>query len=136
MKNEIKSFLPVASDAIFVLLPIGIIAMLTLFSPSATSIWDRSEWSFGAVILFGQGIVRLTAGTAKSSKRKKWQLVAIIITAVICLGLVPSTLTLYVMTTASFASWVVVLQQVLFWLAIVFYLIMGTVGQMYIEESD
>ena len=67
---------------------------------------------------------------------KKWQPISLIITALIVFGIVPSAFTLSWILDGNKLTWIVVAQQILFWTSVATYLVLGTIGQMYLDEME
>ena len=136
MKQEGRSALTIVTELLFLFLPLLLIIMHSFARIDQPPILSRSEWSFAAIVLFGQTVVRLTAGLMKSTKMKKWQPISLIITAIIVFGIVPSAFTLAWILDGNRLIWIVIVQQVLFWISVGTYLVLGTIGQMYLDEME
>ena len=136
MKQEGRSAITIITELLFLFLPLLVIVLHSFARSMQTPILSRSEWSFAALVLFGQTVVRLTAGLLKSHTRKRWQYISLIITALIVFGIVPSAFTLSWVLDENVRMRIVIAQQILFWISVAAYLVFGTVGQMYLDEPD
>ena len=75
------------------------------------------------------------SGIAKSQTKKNWQKIAFISSLLFIVGVVPSVSFLIVIyTNESVSKIVYYLQSIWFVLSIVSYWIVGTIGQMYLDE--
>ena len=61
MKN-VKSKLVIISEMLFVYLPIFIIVLYNLIVKDYHKAFFGSEWIFGAIVLWGQSIVKFSSG--------------------------------------------------------------------------
>ena len=136
-KDDHAALLQVFSEAFFVLVPILVVFILVSIARRPAAIFQKTEFSFAAIVLFGQAIVKFTAGAAKNRKRKRWQVISIVTSAILVFGIVPSTtLLIKIFESSDLAPWVFALQAVMFVLAFVVYVLLATVGQMYLDEPN
>lgn len=135
MKSDRAALLQVVSEAFFVLVPIIVVFLLGAIAGHTGAILRNTEFSFAAIVLFGQAIVKFTAGAAKNRKRKKWQVISVVTSGILVFGIVPSTtLLIKIFEMPAPPSWLYWLQGVLFALSFTVFVVLGTVGQMYLDE--
>lgn len=136
-KTEKYSLLQIISELFFVLLPILVIFMLLTIAYRKSDIMKYTDFSFASIVLFGQTIVKFTSGAAKNNKRKKWQIISIVTSSILVFGIVPSTTVLIkIFETEVLPDFVYIIQLALFVVSILTFIILGTVGQIYLDESD
>ncbi len=136
MKENTKSKLIILSELFFNILPILILIIVYLSQKKYFDIIFNSNWIFISIILFGQTIVKLASGVAKTDMKKNWQLVAFIIALIIVFGLVPSTviyILIYLNLTNNFFS--LIFQLIFITFSIFSYIWVGTVGQSLLDNS-
>ena len=96
MKLEKNIFYVLISEIIFTILPLIVIAIVLSYQNKTSQIFYNTEWIMMAIILFGQSIVKFSSGISNSSRKFRWQLVALIITIIISFGLIPSIVILII----------------------------------------
>lgn len=121
----------VTGELLFVLLPLIVIAIIRVNAGSSMrELLSVPEWSFGTAVLMGQALVKLVSGVAAQQPTARWQLVALIVSAMVVLGLVPSLIVLSLMLTiASPGGALVGLQIALFLSGVVVFCVIGALGQ-------
>lgn len=139
MNKEIESNakLTILSELIFTLLPI--IALLIIFFQKGfiLNIIYTSDLSFVSIVLIGQTIVKITAGLSKSNIKKRYQLVSLIISSLIVFGLLPSIAIMVIINLNNGVNnFFYIFQIILFIVSIIIYYILGTLGQIYLDESE
>jgi len=82
-----------ASEVLFVILPLIVLTIIFLFKSRASEIMASPEWSFGASVLFGQGIVKLVGGLSARGGMHGAR-VGLFCAIILVLGLVPSLVVL------------------------------------------
>jgi|SRR5690554_4200824 len=134
MKEETESRVAVISEMLFVFLPILVISILNINKGLPTNIFFTSEWSFAAIVLFGQALVKFSAGISKNGKRYRWQIISLITSLVVVLGLIPSVVFLIlVIQDAGQSFWLHIFQLILFTLSAFVFLFLGTTGQVLMD---
>ena len=135
-KPEANAKLIIAIELLFSILPLIIIFILhILLKKTLKDIFFSTDISFISVALLGQTVIRFMSGVAKSQTKKNWQRIAFISSLLFILGIIPSVIyliTIYI--NASVSKVVYFLQFIWFVLAIVSYWIIGSIGQMYLDE--
>lgn len=135
-KPEANAKLIIAIELLFSILPLIIIFILhILLKKTLKDIFFSTDISFISVALLGQTVIRFMSGVAKSQTKKNWQRIAFISSLLFILGIIPSVIyliTIYI--NASVSKVVYFLQFKWFVLAIVSYWIIGSIGQMYLDE--
>ena len=136
MNDETKAKLVIVGEILFILLPLLIVNIFLVFKEKSVEIFIKSDWTFAAIIFFGQCIVKLISGLIKSEKKFRWQNVGLIIASLIVVGLIPATviLVLLLMSTQITLK-LIVCQLIWFVLSIVTYYYLGTIGQMYLDKQ-
>jgi hypothetical protein len=127
----------IAAELLFVFLPLIVIAIIRLNNGSTVrELLSVPDWSFGTAILLGQGLVKLVSGVAAQRPAARWQVVALIVSAMVVLGLVPSLMVLALMLTQTTPSVALVATQMsLFVLSVVIFLVFGSLGQTLMPED-
>lgn len=135
MDKTNNSKLIVYSEILFVILPLIVLLFISLDSNNILEIWKTQEISFVSIVLFGQVIVKLAAGVAKSERKLRWQMVSLIFSGLIVIGLVPSII-IYTFLVKGSQSTILYICQLLFLLiSFVVYYTFGTIGQFYLDEK-
>ncbi len=136
MKKENESKLVILSEVLFVLLPITVFSLVHFYTDSNKNLFTSYEWSFATIILFGQSIVKFSSGVSNYKMVKRWQLVSIILSSIIVVGLIPSVLVLVLLlVNKDQNNWIYISQILLFMLSIVSYFVFGTTGQIYLDNK-
>ena len=124
----------IISEILFILLPLIIIIVFNLLNNKSFNIFNRSEWTFAAIVFWGQSIVKLISGLIKSQRKFKWQNIGFIVTLIIILGLIPSTIILILILQLEIPNITLsIIQLLIFVLSIVGYYCFGIVSQNYID---
>ncbi|BDD09352.1 hypothetical protein FUAX_17840 [Fulvitalea axinellae] len=138
MSNQ-KNHLVSLSELLFTVLPVIIISIIFLFEEKYGKLFYNTEWAICAIILFGQSIVKFSSGTSNSQKRFTWQKIALIITLIIVLGLIPSIifLVINILHKEEDPSFFLHMVQIIWALlsGVVFFYI-GGLGQKFLEEKN
>lgn len=127
----------VLAELLFVLLPL--LVLLIAFGVNGPNFWSRilhaPDWSFASSVLYGQSIVKFVSGITARPEARPWARVALIVSAVIVIFLVPTLVILACMLLISTVPlWTVLLQILLFIGSIVSFLTLGVVGQQLIDR--
>lgn len=135
-KTESNAKLIICIELLFSTLPLIIIFILHIaLKKPIKEIFYSTDISFISVAVFGQTVIRFMSGIAKSQTKKNWQKIAFISSLLFIVGVVPSVSFLIVIyTNESVSKIVYYLQSIWFVLSIVSYWIVGTIGQMYLDE--
>ena len=125
------------SEYLFTLFPIIILIIIRCNEGTYCKIFYNSEWSIISLILFGQSIVKFSAGIAHNKKRFHWQLVSLIISLIIIIGLIPSAiiLTLILNDGLLFSNGLYCTQALQFILSSGCFFIIGALGQDLLDEE-
>jgi hypothetical protein len=137
-KQEELSLLIIISELLFAIIPLLILLLIALLShDSLISIFKRSDISFISVLLFGQTLVKLISGYVKTGNKSGWQRIALTITLLFILGILPSVIYLIIVhLEISKLPIVYVLQSVWFLSSMIVYIIFGCIGQMKLDEKE
>lgn len=135
-KEEFNAKLIICIELLFSILPLLIIFILHIaLKKNVREIFTGTDISFVSVVLFGQTVIKFMSGIAKSDTKKNWQKIAFISSLLFILGIVPAVSFLIIIYTNKEISKIVyVFQSIWFLLAIITYWIIGTIGQMYLDE--
>ena len=126
-----------AAEVLFTILPLLLVFGVLFHVHNSRRLFTYPEWSFGAAILFGQALVKFVSGLMRGSTVAIGPVVLAVV-LIIVLGLAPSLLVL-TLTLLSWeptnvpgpATWLQVVQVILFFLGGLAYMVLGTVGEMY-----
>jgi hypothetical protein len=136
MKLEKNIFYVLISEIIFTILPLIVIAIVLSYQNKTSQIFYNTEWIMMAIILFGQSIVKFSSGISNSSRKFRWQLVALIITIIISFGLIPSIVILIINLLSEKLSFTLYLFQIILLIfSILTFSIIGYLGQKLMDEK-
>lgn len=135
-KAESNAKLIIFIELLFSILPLIIISILHIaLNKPLKEIFYSTDISFVSVTVFGQTVIRFMSGIAKSQTKKNWQKIAFISSLLFILGVVPSIIYLILIYLNVLSSKIVYfLQLIWFFLSVVCYWVIGTIGQMYLDE--
>lgn len=135
-KIESNAKLIICTELLFSTLPLIIIFILHIvLKKPIKEIFYSTDISFISVAVFGQTVIRFMSGIAKSQTNKNWQKIAFISSLLFIVGVVPSVIFLIIIYSNEPISKIVYyLQSIWFVLSILSYWIIGTIGQMYLDE--
>lgn len=136
-----RAFAGLFAEVSFAGLPLLVVLMVLLRYCRGGDVIASPEWSFGAAILFGQAVVKFSTGVAHGGHAAHGP-VALAVTLIIVLGLAPSllVLTLILMDTEAVperhpATWLGVMQVVLFTASAVTYCVFGMIGEIWRHDA-
>ncbi|PJZ79193.1 hypothetical protein CH359_19295 [Leptospira meyeri] len=132
--SEQNAKILILADIFFILAPLFIFFIIKITSDNLEGFLKSPDISYVNMILFGQSIIRFVSGITKSKKNLSWQLIALIITLILVFGLFPSATILILTLISPFSSNFVIPQWLLFFLAISCYFVIGSVGQILLDE--
>ena len=136
MKVKNSLYYVLLSELLFTILPIIILIIYRCYDEQKILIFYNTEWAACAIILFGQSIVKFSSGISNSNKKFSWQLVSLIISIIIIMGLIPSILVLVInIGTAEKTMGIYLFQLILFALSIICFFIIGAIGQYLLDEE-
>jgi hypothetical protein len=135
------------AEVMFVVMPLMAIFLIGLkhiqppinVPPSHPSIVASPEWSVGAIILFGQVIVKFTMSVAKQSRVAAGPL-ALVLVMLLVLGLLPSLFLLIYATDAREGygkadDFLNIAQVTMFTIAAIVYILLGMICELVITPS-
>lgn len=130
-------------ELLFCLLPLLVLGLTLVFVDKSILFFLASpEWSFASAILLGQALVRFVFGTT-SNRRARQKVVALIVSAIIVLELVPAlavlsfTIITHEKTGAeNVPGWLVGLQLVIFFLSVLTFIAIGGIGEAIAGDSE
>ncbi|HHS99449.1 MAG TPA: hypothetical protein ENK73_01200 [Thiomicrospira sp.] len=133
-KKGTNAYFILLSEYLFILVHFVVIIIVKAYSGALQTLYEIPDWSFAASVLWGQTIVKLVAGG--SAGTVIWQRVTILISGIVVLGLIPSLVTLTIMLIAENPPvFHVYLQLTLFTMSSIIYLLVGSVGQVLLDNS-
>lgn len=136
MKLERNLFYILFTEMLFTILPVIVICIVRSYQNKIELIFFNTEWAMMSIILFGQSIVKFSSGVANSNLKFRWQLVALLNSLIIVLGLVPSIVILIINLLNDKPIFGLHLTQfILFIISIITFFIIGYIGQRLIEEK-
>lgn len=125
----------ILSEILFIVLPILVLATIYALKKDYSSILQDPAWSFGAIVLFGQTIVKYVSGLIKCKKKIIWQKPILIISLLIVLGLIPSVVLLSAtLLLPTYAIGLMYVQLVNFLIGCAVYYTLGGTGE-FLAES-
>jgi len=123
-----ESFNAVLSESLFVLLPLIVLTIVLLHRGNgARGLFGSPEWSFAGAILFGQTIIKVVYAISSIKKRNyKLEMIIVVISGTMVLGLAPSLIVLSIMLTSETPSiGMISLQLILFVIGLATFLTIG-----------
>ena len=135
-KTESNANLIICIELLFSTLPLIIILILHIaLKKPIKEIYYSTDISFISVAVFGQTVIRFMSGIAKSQTKKNWQRIAFISSLLFILGVVPSVSYLIIIYSNEVVSKAVYFLQFMWFIfSISAYWVIGTIGQMYLDE--
>jgi hypothetical protein len=130
-------------ELLFCLLPLLVLALTLIFiEKGIICLLASPEWSFASAILLGQALVRFVFGTT-SNRRARQKVVALIVSTIIVLELVPTlaVLSFTIIThekngAEQVPGWLIGLQLLMFLLSVLTFLAIGGVGEAIAGNSE
>jgi hypothetical protein len=127
----------IGSEALFVILPLIVLAIVFVSSGKSTLLFSSPEWSFASSIFIGLSIVKLISAVGFSDREIHWQRPAFVVAGLIVLGLVPSLIILSLMLTAQNPSRGLIITQIsLFLVGVAAFFFIGGAGQYIFTEKE
>lgn len=130
-----KALLSLSAEFTFTVLPI-IILFIINYSMKDGDIISIKDFLFVSIILYGQSIVKFSSGVSNLPKKTTWQAVALAITFVISLGLVPSCILLSSFYNKTYTSITYIISYLVILLSIFSFYFIGFAGQYWLEQSN
>lgn len=125
------------SELLFVVLPFLVLALVSFHKESSPALFLLApEWAFASTILFGQTIVKLVSAATEFFGNPITENIALIVTMLMVLGVVPSMVVLtMILLAASPPTWLGVAQVFLFIMSVGLFLLIGGVSQSKVTEE-
>ncbi|AKP25236.1 conserved membrane hypothetical protein [Leptospira interrogans serovar Manilae] len=133
--HEFNAKYIIVSDIFFITAPLIIYFLVKANEGEILEFFKSPDIGYANIVLFGQTLVRFVSGIAKTNKKLSWQLISLLLTLIIVLGLFPSAVILMISLSNKYNSNLYLFQWTLFVFAITIYFIVGSIGQMYLEED-
>lgn len=139
VRDHGNSLCVVVTEALFILLPFVVIAIVLSSRGQLSRFAYRPEWAIAAAILSGLSLVRFAAGLLQGNVANSglsWERVMLIFSLVVVFAFVPSLLVLSLVLVSGAASQYVALAQIgLFVLALFLFVALGWLGQQFLEDA-
>ena len=123
-------------ELIFTFLPVMILIMIKIITSKFNfyDIMARSDFSFLAMILYSQTLIKLFSGLIVNENKKDYSLL-LIVTLVLTIGLIPSIIYLVLIEMGNISIIIYILQ--LIWLigSVIIFWIFGRLGILLIEKE-
>lgn len=136
LKCEKKINITSIVELIFTFLPVMILIMIKIITTEFNfyDIIARSDFSFLAMILYSQTLIKLFSGLIINENKKDYSLL-LIVTLVLTIGLIPSIIYLVLIETGNISIIICILQ--LIWLigSTIIFLLFGRFGMLLIEKE-
>lgn len=124
------------TEIIFTLLPFVVSIVIFANQSTILDIFQESEWSVAAAVLFGQSSVKLIQG-ALSAQRANVSRILLLLALLIVFGLVPAlTIVVLVLTTDPLSLSLVLWQVFIFIASIVVFLGLGAVSEILVLREQ
>lgn len=135
IKYESESKKYIIGDLIFSFSPIFFLTFIRLITNNWENILLKSDWSFLAMVLFGQTIVKLVQGILKNKNPKRQGNIILLIITLLMFGFVPPTFFLVFIEMGKGTTAIYTLQ--VFWItfATVAYYIIGSASNIISENK-
>lgn len=128
--KRMRTLSKTGTEMLFVLLPFIVIAGVHLSKGAALRVFYASEWSFAAVVLSGQTLLKFSSGFLSRGEALHREKVTLVMAVLIVLVLVPSVLLLlFVLISDPLPAGLAVMQMVWFSITFVLFAILGTLGE-------
>lgn len=136
LKCEKKINITSIVELIFTFLPVMILIMIKIITSKFNfyDIMARSDFSFLAMILYSQTLIKLFSGLIVNENKKDYSLL-LIVTLVLTIGLIPSIIYLVLIEMGNISIIIYILQ--LIWLigSVIIFWIFGRLGILLIEKE-
>ncbi|HZY37256.1 MAG TPA: hypothetical protein VFE53_11435 [Mucilaginibacter sp.] len=120
----------ILAELCFIILPFIVILIVNFTKGEESKLLQTSDWALAATLLYGQTIVKMIMGVASQAHEFHYQNWGFISALIIVFGLVPSITVLTIFQIYSrLSAWLVIIQFMLFGIAIIVFVIFGTIGQ-------
>jgi hypothetical protein len=130
----------VAAEALFILLPFIVIAIVFSCNGQFSKVLYMPEWAIAASILIGLSLTRFTSGLLQGDAEAaaySWERVMLIFTLVIVFAFVPSLLILSLVLVSEVPSHSLATAQiVLFLLGLFLSVALGWTGQQFMQDAN
>lgn len=123
----------IVTEILFIVLPILVLFLIEASRGEYFALFNKADLSFCSVLFSGQLIIKLVSALLKEGKVVHWQFVALEITLIICLGLIPALLFYVFMQNSNVQLWIKIAQIMWFIGLIWIYFELGGYAQ---EKED
>lgn len=125
-----KEFFVILAELLFIISPFFISILLRIETFSIRQIFQLVDIPLMSSILFGQTIVKITMGVSAGGFKADYQRLGFILSLLIVIGLIPSVLLIVISYQSDNLSYsTIVLNVILFTLALLCFLLLGSIGQ-------
>ncbi len=133
VRNSTDSLCVVGAEALFIVLPFVVIAIVLLQKGELAKFAYMPEWAIAASILTGLSLVRFTTGLLHANAEVEtfaWERVMLVFSLIVIFALVPSLLILaLVLVSGVNSGYIAVIQIFLFLLGLFLFMTLGWTGQ-------
>jgi len=137
LKAKSRAHRLVIGDLVFALLPALVLFLTRLATLKFNDILTRSDWSYVALILFGQALAKFVFGVAENRSTKSSSTIVLITILLFAFGCVPTGVILVLIETSSNKSYILIGLQIFLLLAAIFtYFNIGAIGYMLGENKN
>ena len=125
----------VITEITFCVLPLLVVLIYSFAKCSLLELFSKSDISFCTMLLYGQCIVKLVVGLLKKKSPSSWQIVSLIITLLIALGLTPAVVVVILMQDSTIILGLKILQVILFIISIYVYFQVAGLAEKYNQQE-
>lgn len=138
--NPRNSFCVVAAEALLVVLPFLVMAIVLLEKGELSTLFYMPAWGIAGATLIGLSIVRFATGLlhgGEQLERLAWERVLLLFAAIVVFAFVPSLLVLALVLLAKVVSaYLAALQLLLFLIGLFLFIALGWAGEHVLSEAD
>ena len=134
--KDINTYSLLLSEALFIVFPFIVIAIILFYKNDAKSIFHYPDWALAASILNGQSVIKIVSGAIASTERTEWQRVSLVVSLLIIICFVPSLIFLtLILISETPSSFLITSQVLIFVLSLIVFFWVGKTGHDLAEKS-
>jgi len=103
-RARIDTSMLLGAEFLVVAIPLFVLLFVLWVQGRSAQILSSPEWSFGAVVLIGQTVIRVVAFAVSTTGRPRWQRIVGTVAFLLVLGFVPALLILFLALLAAGSS--------------------------------
>jgi hypothetical protein len=134
-KYENESSKYIIGDLAFTFFPILTLIFIRIITKTKENVFMRSDWSFIAMILFGQTIIKLSQGMLKTKNEKREGNSLLIIIGLLLIGFLPPSIFFSFIEMGNGNCIIYVLQMIWIVFATISYFVIGSAGNIIGEHT-